>query len=410
LSTDCHEAASVNLPRSLLARLADVNKKMQTPSSESPSQVDAPQEQPGFVVASPAMTELLAMADRAAESPDKVLITGESGVGKDVVARYIHSQSSRRLAPFVAVNCAGLTEARLESELFGHSKGSTTGAGPGKPGKLQLAQGGTLFLDEVGDLSLRRQARLLRFFDKAESGVDVRVIAATNRNLNDLVTTGQFREDFLQRLRVIHLHVPPLRERPEDVHVLMRQFFARSGRELRFTNGALRAFLRYRWPGNVRELSNVVEQLVWLSAAGVVGVQHLPLPMRSGPGMMAVDDPGQVADELYDALARQGASFWEYVYPMFLAHDITRDDLRELVRRGLRESGGRYTALLALFGISSRDYRRFLNFLGAHECAVARHESAAPRASDAEAGMPARSSVTTDWKEELGHRTKSRPH
>ena len=142
---------------------------MQTTSSESPSHVDAPQEEPSFVVASPAMTELLAMAERAAESPAKVLITGESGVGKDLVARYIHSQSSRRLAPFVAVNCAGLTEARLESELSGHVSGSTTGAGPEKPGKLQLAHGGTLFLDEVGDLSLRMQARLLRFFDKAES-------------------------------------------------------------------------------------------------------------------------------------------------------------------------------------------------------------------------------------------------
>ena len=233
--------------------------------------------------------------------------------------------------------------------------------------------------------------------------MDVRVLAATNRNLNDLVTTGQSHEDFLDRLRVIHLHVPPLRERPEDVHVLMREFFARSGRDLRFTDGALRAFVRYSWPGNVRELPNVVEQLVWLSAGGVVGVQHLPFPMRSGPGVMAVDDPGQVADELYDALARQGASFWEHVYPMFLAHDITRDDLRELVRRGLRESQGRYKALLTLFGMPSRDYRRFMNFLAEHECAVARHEFRAPRASDAEVGMAG--SVLRD--DGLGRRTRT---
>jgi DNA-binding NtrC family response regulator len=318
----------------------------------------------------------------------------------------------------VKVNCAGLTAARLESELFGQVEGSTTGDGRETRGKFQLAQRGTLFLDEVGDMSLRTQARLLRFLDKAESRrsdrpdarVDVRVVAATNRNLNDLVTTGRFREDFLHRLRVIHLHVPPLRERPEDVHVLMRHFFARSGRDLSFTNGALRAFRRYSWPGNVRELLNVVERLVWLSADGVVGVQHLPLPMRSGPGVMPVDDPGQVADELYDALARQGASFWEHVYPRFLAHDITRDDLRELVRRGLRESQGRYTALLTLFGMSSRDYRRFMNFLAEHECAVARHEFRAPRASDAKVGMPALSSVTTDCDEELAPRAKSRSH
>jgi transcriptional regulator with PAS, ATPase and Fis domain len=369
---------------------------MQAISSGSPSGVGAPLEQPGFVVASRAMTDLLAMAARAAESPAKVLITGESGVGKDVVARYIHSQSSRRLAAFVAVNCAGVTETLLESELFGHVKGSFTGAYRDKRGKLQLAHRGTLFLDEVGEMSLRMQALLLRFLengeiqsvgsDQSQARVDVRVVAATNRNLSDLVAAGQFREDLLYRLRVIHLHVPPLRERPEDVEALMRHFLARAGRELTFTDDALRAFLRYRWPGNVRELLNVVEQLVWLSASGVVGVEHLPVSMRSGPGlMMPVDDRRrQVADELYDALVKQGASFWEHVYPMFLARDITRHDLRELVRRGLRESRGRYKSLLTLFGMSSRDYRRFMNFLAAHECGVGFREfrGALPTADD----------------------------
>ena len=210
---------------------------MQAISSASPSRAGAPLEQPTFVVASAAMTELLAMAARAAESPAKVLITGESGVGKDVVARYIHSHSSRRLAPFVAVNCAGVTETLLESELFGHVKGSFTGAYRDKRGKLQLAHRGTLFLDEVGEMSLRMQALLLRFLengeiqavgaDHAQARVDVRVVAATNRNLDELVAAGQFREDLLYRLRVIHLHVPPLRERAEDVHALMRHFLAR---------------------------------------------------------------------------------------------------------------------------------------------------------------------------------------
>ena len=267
---------------------------MQAISSASPSRVGAPLEQPSFVVASPAMTELLAMAARAAESPAKVLITGESGVGKDVVARYIHSHSSRRLAPFVAVNCAGVTETLLESELFGHVKGSFTGAYRDKRGKLQLAHRGTLFLDEVGEMSLRMQALLLRFLengeiqavgsDQSQARVDVRVVAATNRNLNDLVAAGQFREDLLYRLRVIHLHVPPLRERAEDVHALMRHFLALAERDLSFTDDALRALLNHQWPGNVRELRNVVEQLVWLSAGGVVGVEHLPVSMRSEPG------------------------------------------------------------------------------------------------------------------------------
>ena len=130
--------------------------------------------------------------------------------------------------------------------------------------------------------------------------------------------------------------------------------------------------LKYRWPGNVRELRNVVEQLVWLSAGGVVGVEHLPVSMRSEPGLLTpiADRRSRVADELYDALVKQGASFWEHVYPMFLARDITRHDLRELVRRGLRESRGRYKSLLTLFGMSSRDYRRFMNFLAAHDCGV----------------------------------------
>jgi DNA-binding NtrC family response regulator len=350
--------------------------------SASSAHLGAPLAPPSFVVASAAMTDLLALAARAAESPAKVLITGESGVGKDVVARYLHSHSSRRLAPFVAVNCAGVTETLLESELFGHVKGSFTGAYRDKRGKLQLAHRGTLFLDEVGEMSLRMQALLLRFLengeiqavgsDHSQASVDVRVVAATNRDLNELVAAGQFREDLLYRLRVIHLHVPPLRERPEDVHALLQHFLAVAARDLRFTDEALRALRHYRWPGNVRELRNVVEQLIWLSAGGVVEVEHLPVSMRSAPGPLTpiADRRSRVADELYDALVTHGASFWEHVYPLFLARDLTRHDLRELVRRGLRESRGRYKALLALFGMPSRDYRRFMNFLAAHECGV----------------------------------------
>ena len=367
---------------------------------------------PRVVVASRAMTELLSMAKRAAQSSAKVLITGESGVGKDVVARHIHSHSVRKHAPFVAVNCAGVTETLLESELFGHVKGSFTGAYRDKRGKLQLANRGTLFLDEVGEMSLRMQALLLRFLengeiqavgsDQTQTRLDVRVLAATNRNLQDLVAAGQFREDLLYRLRVIHLHVPPLRERPEDVHALMTHFLERAERSLNFTEDALRAFQRYRWPGNVRELMNVVEQLLWLSTTGTVGVEHLPVSMRSGPnGMVPVDDRRrQVADDLYDALVKQGASFWEHVYPMFLDRDITRHDLRQLVRRGLGESRGRYKSLLKLFGMSSRDYRRFMNFLAAHDCSVGfrefRESVPVPKASEESALRPAGTDVPAE--------------
>jgi DNA-binding NtrC family response regulator len=269
---------------------------MEIVSSKSASNVGAPQEPPSFVVASRAMTELLVMARSAAESSAPILITGESGVGKDLVARYIHDQSRRRLAPFVAVNCAGLIEARLESELFGHVHGHMTDVFAERRGKVRLAHRGTLFLDQVGDMIRRMQAWLLRFLESGEiqtvgsetsqARVDVRVVAATNRNLNELVAAGQFREDLLYRLRVIHLHVPPLRERAEDIHGLMRHFLARFGRELSFTDGAFRALLQYSWPGNVRELQNVVEQLVWLSAKEVVGVEQLPVSMRSEPGLL----------------------------------------------------------------------------------------------------------------------------
>jgi DNA-binding NtrC family response regulator len=343
------------------------------------------------------MKQLLTLAERAAESPAKVLITGESGVGKDVVARFIHNHSPRKHAPFVAVNCAGVTESLLESELFGHVKGSFTGAYRDKRGKLQLAHRGTLFLDEVGEMSLRMQALLLRFLengeiqavgsDHSEARVDVRVVAATNRNLTDLVAAGQFREDLLYRLRVIHLHVPPLRERPEDISALLTHFADRCGRQLSFTDDALSALQRYRWPGNVRELSNVVEQVLWLATTGTVGIEHLPMSMatRSGAARMelAPDRRRQVADDLYDALVTRGVSFWEYVYPMFLARDITRNDLRELIRRGLQASQGRYKSMLKLFGISSRDYRRFMNFLAAHECGVAFREFRATASSPA---------------------------
>jgi len=339
-----------------------------------------------IVVASPAMKELLLMADRAAKSPAKVLITGESGVGKDLVARYIHEQSPRQAAAFVAVNCAGLTETLLESELFGHVKGSFTGAFRDKRGKIPLAHRGTLFLDEVGEMSLRMQALLLRFLengeihavgsDQPQTHVDVRVIAATNRNLADLVAAGQFREDLYYRLRVIHLVVPPLRERPEDVHELTKTYLARAGRELTFADDAKRAFMGYTWPGNVRELLNVLEQLIWLSATGLVQLGDLPAAMRPRPQVLEPrrERRRQVADDLYDLLVKQGASFWDHVYPMFLARDITRNDLRKLVRRGLQKSKGRYKGLLALFGMPDGDYRRFMNFLAAHECGVAVRE------------------------------------
>ena len=338
------------------------------------------QAEPAFVITSPQMLTLVAMAERAGSSDAKVLITGESGVGKDRIARLIHERSLRKAFPFVAVNCAGLTESLLESELFGHVKGSFTGAYRDKAGKLQIAHRGTLFLDEVGEMSLRMQALLLRFLENGEiqsvgsdtsnSRVDVRVVAATNRNLPELIAAGQFREDLMYRLRVVHLHVPPLRERPEDIRPLVAHFIERSGRRMTMSEQALRLLERYRWPGNVRELQNVIEQAVWLTPGELVDADQLPGSIHStAPTVLPKRERRtQVADELYQALVVSGYSFWEHIYPLFLSRDITRHDMRELVRRGLAATRGNYRTTLKLFGISPRDYKRFLNFLAAHDC------------------------------------------
>jgi transcriptional regulator with PAS, ATPase and Fis domain len=343
--------------------------------------ISAYQEYPRIVAVSPEITDAIGLAHRAAESDAKVLITGESGVGKELFAREIHQRSRRANAPLITVNCAGLTETLLESELFGHDRGSFTGAYRDKPGKLELAAGGTLFLDEVGEMSLRMQALLLRFLENGEvqrvgsserlRQVDARVITATNRNLADRVASGDFREDLLYRLRVIHIHVPPLRDRRPDIRPLVEFFASRRARPVKFSEPAMELLQRYRWPGNVRELQNVVEQAIWQSGAEEILPEHLPLPVRTSEGLVHTRERRrQVADDLYDALASGGYTFWDHVHPLFLARDITRHDIRELVRRGLQTTRGSYRGLLALFKMSPLDYQRFHNFLTAHGCKV----------------------------------------
>jgi transcriptional regulator with PAS, ATPase and Fis domain len=337
---------------------------------------------PTIVAGSAAMLEVLAIARRSAAGDAKVLVTGESGVGKDVIARLIHVSSKRARGPFIAVNCAGLTETLLESELFGHVKGSFTGAYRDKRGKLQMAHGGTLFLDEVGEMSLRMQALLLRFLETGEiqsvgaheetAHVDVRVIAATNRNLPERVAAGEFREDLLYRLRVIHIHVPPLRDRRDDIPLLVSHLLKRAERPMEVSEDAMELLQRYRWPGNIRELQNVIEQAMWFADREMIDVGHLPPTVRTaGDALLPQRERRrQTADDLYDALVSGGYSFWEHIHPIFLSRDITRHDVRELVVRGLRTTQGNYRALLRLFAIPAHDYKRFHNFLMAHGCKV----------------------------------------
>jgi len=334
-----------------------------------------------ITAASPEMTAILALAHRAAHSEAKVLITGESGVGKELFAREIHQHSRRAAGPLVTVNCAGLTETLLESELFGHDRGSFTGAYRDKPGKLEMADGGTLFLDEVGEMSLRMQALLLRFLENGEvqrvgssdriRRVDARIVTATNRDLAERVASGDFREDLLYRLRVIHIHVPPLRDRRADVRPLVEYFASRRVRPVQFTEAAIELLQRYRWPGNVRELQNVVEQAAWQSGATEIAPEHLPVAIRATESLVHTRERRrQVADDLYEALVSGTYSFWAHIHPLFLVRDITRHDISELVRRGLQTTRGSYRGLLPLFKMQPQDYQRFHNFLTAHGCKV----------------------------------------
>ena len=334
-----------------------------------------------LVCASPQMRRMVELARRAGESDAKVLITGESGVGKDVLARETHAASHRRNRPYVAVNCAGFPETLLESELFGHARGSFTGADRDRLGKLQAADGGTLFLDEVGEMSLRMQAMLLRFLENGEiqtigekhpQTLNVRLIAATNRDLTQRVAAGEFREDLLYRLRVIELKVPALRERPEDIHALTEHFLRRAPRPLTLAPCAQEALFRHRWPGNVRELQNVIEQSIWLAKDSTITVEDLPESVRTPAAQKgaARERRHRVADQLFDALVQGQYSFWDHVHPLFLDRDLTRHDIRELVGRALRETKGNYRAVLRLLGMPEGDYHRFHNFLTAHACKV----------------------------------------
>ena len=338
---------------------------------------------PVFLGNAPAIERVRVAADRVARGDAKVLITGESGVGKDVLGRYLHAQSPRARSPFVALNCAGVSETLLESELFGHVKGSFTGAHRDKIGKLQLAHRGTIFLDEIGEMSLRMQALLLRFLENGEiqpvgadtpaARVDVRVISATNRNLPEMVAAGQFREDLMYRIKVVHLQVPPLRERPEDIRVLIQHAIASCGSPIAIDEEAMQVLEGYRWPGNVRELQNVVEQLAWLGADARVGVADLPESVLAAAPATIAQKPDRrrsIADDLFETLVSGSHKFWEHIYPLFMSRDITRHDVRELVRLGLTATSGNYRAMLTLFGIDARDYKRFLNFLTTHDCSV----------------------------------------
>jgi NtrC-family two-component system response regulator AlgB len=237
------------------------------------------------------MMAMLDLAARVAESNMSVLIEGESGTGKELVAQFIHQRSSRAQGPFVKVNCAALPENLLESELFGHVKGGFTGAVKDRQGRFELADGGTIFLDEIAEISPSIQAKLLHVIQSKEfervgesvtRQVDVRIIAATNKDLDEALKEGSFREDLFYRLNALRLKLSPLRERPEDIPVLIQYFLKKFGKDnvIGISPGAMKALRAYRWSGNVRELENVMERAALLAQDGVVELSHLPEEVR----------------------------------------------------------------------------------------------------------------------------------
>ena len=332
------------------------------------------------------MRDLQLEIEQVASSDAKVLITGDSGVGKELVAQAVHALSARAHRPFLAVNCAGMPETLLESELFGHTKGSFTGAYRDRPGKLDMADTGTVFLDEIGEMTLRMQGLLLRFLETGElqkvgadrntARVNVRVIAATNRNLRDMVAQGLFREDLFYRLNVVQLVVPSLSERREDIPLLIAYFltrFSSNGKYVvrRMSPETEDLLLNYSWPGNVRELENIVERLVVTGVNETVVPDDLPLEIRAHNGISLRPKRERrrtVADDLFKKIVDDRESFWTVVYPRYMQREITKSHVRDVVRKGLEQSRGNYKIVARMFNMDESEYKRFLNFLRKHDC------------------------------------------
>lgn len=298
------------------------------------------------------MLELFDMIKRTSSSSANVLITGESGTGKELVARAIHNLSQRKENRFVALNCAAIPEGLLESEIFGYMKGAFTGAANNKEGLFELASGGTLFLDEIGEMPVTLQTKILRVIDGGtflrvggvkDINVDVRLVAATNRKLEDLIDEGSFREDLYFRLNVLSVKIPPLRERKDDIPILVDHFLEKfSGGKVRFSGDAVRMMKNYKWKGNVRELENIVERAVLLCDAEIIDISHLSDEIRSRPTAEAVSVP------------QDGIDF----------EKIMEDTEKAYLLKALEKTNGVMTEAAKLLNLSFRSFRHKLKKFG----------------------------------------------
>jgi two-component system response regulator AtoC len=323
-----------------------------------------------LVGASQSMRHVYEIVSKVADSPSTVLITGESGTGKELVARELHRRSSRRDKPLIKVNCAAIPKDLVESELFGYEKGAFTGAVGSKPGRFELADGGTLFLDEIGEIPVEMQVKLLRALQESEFErvggiktlrVDVRLIAATNRDLKALIADGRFREDLYYRLAVVPIALPPLRDRKDDIPLLVQHFIAKYDQRLgkkveRIDEEAMQTLLAYGWPGNIRELENLMERSVLFADGSVIQGSSLPDAIRErapGPAtpIAAVGPLGAIA-------APSGASMKEIV------RQAQAELEKELIGRALEETGGNVTRAAKRLQISRKSLQIKMKELG----------------------------------------------
>ncbi|HHJ98923.1 MAG TPA: sigma-54-dependent Fis family transcriptional regulator [Actinobacteria bacterium] len=297
----------------------------------------------GIVAADPTMLELLSTIEKVAPTNATVMVYGESGTGKELVARALHRLSARSAKPFVSISAGALPETLLESELFGYEKGAFTGATTAKPGRFEMANGGTLFLDEIGDITAAVQVKLLRVLQERtferlggtrSIEVDVRVVAATNRDLQQLIAEGSFREDLFYRLNVVPLTIPPLRKRQADIPPLVAHFLEKFGAgERTISPQAMEALVAYQWPGNVRELENTIERVTILSHSDVIEAEDLPAEVRAGVGLAGAGTRCFVLPE--DGL------------------DLEETEL-DFIRQALERAGGNVPKAAKLLGLTTK--------------------------------------------------------
>jgi transcriptional regulator with GAF, ATPase, and Fis domain len=335
-----------------------------------------PKQAVDLIGVSPKMRDTLDKVQKFAKFNQTILITGESGVGKELFAKACHLMSARISAPFVVVNCPQYSEGNVTvSELFGHVKGSFTGAIADHKGLFDAAETGAVFLDEVGDLPASAQTMLLRALAEKEVkplgstktySVDVRVIAATNRPLRDMIAGGQFRQDLYFRLRYFPLDIPALREREEDWKLLVSYFVEKLNQEYNlkkaFSPTSIKFLERYPWPGNVRELRSIVTIGFSMAESKYIEPDHFVSELRQAN--LAGPDTGK--NELFENMIENGRSFWDVIHEPFLDRDLNRSQVREIISQGLLAARGSYRRMSVLFNIRPDHYQKFMDFLRHH--------------------------------------------